>query len=215
VKRVVVAVGAAALTAIPIWGAATHREGAQTVRACIKKGHFVRPTSCPDGTHILTWNERGRRGPRGPMGPQGPTGPQGPQGDRGPAGPPGPPGSDPVVLVESATSTVGSASWENLPGARLQITIPDEAPAMILPHFQSDGSTCNGTGPCKVRILIDGVEANPQLHDANRWDGYTERMAGQYAAGSTHTVQVQYGDSNGSSITFNGWTLVAQTASGA
>lgn len=103
VAALVVAVGGAAVAAIP--------DGSGVIHGCYKTSNgalsVIDPAKgerCKSGEVALNWNEQGEPGDVGPTGPAGPkgdtgdtgatgaTGPAGPKGDRGPTGPEGPQG---------------------------------------------------------------------------------------------------------------------------
>jgi hypothetical protein len=89
-----IALGIAAVIALPTANALAHGGDTTLIHSCVKTSNgSVRivsaTTSCAAGETPLDWRIQGDPGPAGPAGPQGATGPQGPQGDPGAQGPQG------------------------------------------------------------------------------------------------------------------------------
>jgi K+-transporting ATPase A subunit len=133
------------------------------------------------------------------MGPAGPQGPQGPTGVL-----------SAVTKYSTTVSNVGNATWQDLPGATVTVTVPANTQAMVVARFSSQGSTCS-RGTCLMRILVDGTEAAPALGNNSTWTGYMERVLGPLGPGA-HTVKVQYGNKSGVTTRLNGWVLSAYLA---
>lgn len=106
-----------------------------------------------------------------------------------------------------------STTWHAVPGAKVKVTVPGGTNALLLLRFSaesacwslsfSETSASPGRGWCSVRILVDGVPAQPasgkdfafdSTSDANEsqgsWEGHAmERWF--FAGAGTHVVKVQ------------------------
>jgi hypothetical protein len=106
-----------------------------------------------------------------------------------------------------------STTWHGVPGAKVKVSVPGGTDALLLLRFSaesacwslsfSEGSASPGRGWCSVRILVDGVPAQPasgkdfafdSTSDANdsrgSWEGHAmERWF--FAGAGTHVVKVQ------------------------
>ncbi len=121
----------------------------------------------------------------------------------------------PVKLVRSAVdSSTTSTAWVAVPGASTTINVPSASSAAILARF-SGNSECLGNlsgNPCRLRIVVDGAEAQPSSLVANIFDtvpwaqpdvpeAHSTERSRAVSPGSSHTVTVQWRTDN-SSTTF-------------
>jgi hypothetical protein len=89
-----------------------------------------------------------------------------------------------------------SGTWVNVPGASVNITVPEGERALIVVRF-SPSVICSGSGICESRVLIGDVEAEPAKPvyfnpgSTNHWGViYTERSLGPLEPG-TYSVKGQ------------------------
>lgn len=107
------------------------------------------------------------------------------------------------VKVKSSDSAVSTAStsYVNLPGASVDMPVPGGESAVLLIRFSGE-SRCTAQLWCTVRVLVDGVEAQPaagtdfafESNDSSGGDVYESHSMDRTAAvgAGNHTVQVQY-----------------------
>jgi hypothetical protein len=183
-------------------------------------------------TRTRTLAAKVKRGPRGPRGPRGFRGRSGPQGPTGKTGETGPAGTGASLAIQVASSGVLSdsspTSFVNLAGATTSITVPVNTTAMILARFTAE-SSCSAPGVavqnwCSVRILVDGVEAQPAVGNNFAFDSTDEgnetvaswesHSVDRYAAGvgpGAHSVTVQEAVTSAATVfQLDDWTLVVE-----
>jgi hypothetical protein len=107
-----------------------------------------------------------------------------------------------TVVTESEISFIGSTAFQNLPGARLTITVPANQVQLVQAEFSAD-TTCQGAFPenfCRVQILADGTEMSPVAAGDFAFDGvgnaddFYEAHAMQRSillGPGTHVIQLQ------------------------
>jgi hypothetical protein len=126
------------------------------------------------------------------------------------------------VTRETSAQTTNSASYVNLPGSATTISVPSGQSALILARFSGE-SACEG-GPagnwCSVRILVDGVEAQPasgldfawdtDVASDDIWEAHSIDRSAVVGSGS-HTVRVQWAVTNvGTTFRLDDWSLTVE-----
>ncbi len=111
------------------------------------------------------------------------------------------------VVRDTAATSVGSTSFEDLPEASTTVRVPQGTRALILARFSAESLCLGPSGSpevCSVRILIGGQEAEPAsgsdfAFDSSNggadgpysWEGHSmDRSRGPLGPG-TYTVKVQ------------------------
>lgn len=124
-----------------------------------------------------------------------------------------------TVVTESDISFIGSTSFQDLPGARVTITVPANQVQLVQAEFGGD-STCQGSFAenfCRVQILADGAEMSPVAAGDFAFDGvgtaddFYEAHAMQRSillGPGTHTIKVQASVTlTGMSFFVDDWSL--------
>jgi len=131
-----------------------------------------------------------------------------------------------VIVVRQRAEQVMQAhnDWSDVPGATADVTVQDGTTALLLVRFSS-GSSCLGPGiaspACLVRVLVDGVEAEPVLGNRSVWGQNCGGGSTCYAALSidrsvgpldpgTHTVTIQAQPGHIQTLEFKGWSLTIE-----
>jgi len=131
-----------------------------------------------------------------------------------------------VIVVRQRAEQIMPAhnDWSDVPGATADVTVQDGTTALLLVRFSS-GSSCLGPGiaspACLVRILVDGVEAEPVLGNRSVWGQNCGGGSACYAALSidrsvgpldpgTHTVTIQAEPGHIQTLEFKGWRLTIE-----
>lgn len=130
------------------------------------------------------------------------------------------------VVTETVAQSTLAAAFIALPGATTTITVPTGTTGCLLLRFIAE-SSCTGGGAvsrwCSVRILVDGVEANPVVgtdfafdstdtgtETASSWESHAVERIARVSAG-LHTVTVQWGvNIAGPTFRLDDWTLVVE-----
>lgn len=113
-----------------------------------------------------------------------------------------------------------STQFLDLPGASTTITVPANTRAHILARF-SAASSCGGSGYCDVRILINGLETEPdnvvpifKYSDGGAFDSRSIDRSSRVPLGpGVYTVKVQYrnaSENDGSSFALTNWSLTVE-----
>ena len=153
--------------------------------------------------------------------PPGPAGPAGPPGAAGPAGPAGT-GATVAFAVTAGpnATTTTSASYVDVPNASASVTVPAGGAATLLLTFTGESACSGGDGFCRVRILVDGNEAEPAVNTDFAFDssdGNTETSASYEShavqrsvagvAAGAHTVTVKYSVFGTPTLRLDDWSL--------
>jgi hypothetical protein len=146
---------------------------------------------------------------------------------QGPAGSPGAPGTmlDVEIATDNAEASFNSTSWTDLAGASVVVVVPEGSTGTVLARF-SPVLTCqafgSADGECRVRIVVDGAEADPVLDSGavavhfENWPGdyhyhaVTIERSAQGLGPGAHVVQVQYQNNASGGFIVRGWHLVAE-----
>jgi hypothetical protein len=102
------------------------------------------------------------------------------------------------VVTNTATVQTSSKTWVDVPGASTAVNIPANHTALLLVRYSAE-STCGAVGYCSIRVLVDGVEADPVTGTTFAFDSTGEgpeaasmdRSTGPLPAGN-HLVKLQY-----------------------
>ena len=144
-----------------------------------------------------------------------------------------PPTSDqggPVTGVKVVRGTeleeTSSQTFVNFPGGVTTITVPSGQRALLLMRFTAESSCLSGkaVGWCSVRILVDGVPADPAQGLEFKFDStprfaddafvYAHAMDRSRAVGAgTHTVRIQWATRN-ARFQLDDWHLTVERAAG-
>ena len=133
------------------------------------------------------------------------------------------------VVSDAAESSTLSSTFMDIPGATVTIKVPAATQALLLVRFSGE-SRCDISFPatCAVRVLVNGVEAQPSRGIASAFDSAPgtgpptqvvlrqshsiDRSAGPLDPGS-YTVDVQYAisfEGGGSSFRLQDWSLTVE-----
>ena len=125
-----------------------------------------------------------------------------------------------VVTSTDAASTT-SSTFTPVPGGRVAFGVGERAPHQHVLVTFSGESTCATTGPaartCRIRVMVDGREADPVAAHELAFDDATsihapeshaiQRVYGPIGAGR-HEVRVEFATSAGdTTFTLDDWTL--------
>ena len=125
-----------------------------------------------------------------------------------------------VISATDPTTTTGT-TFVALPGAGAALRIGANAPHQHVLVTFSGESTCATSGPsaesCRIRVLVDGREADPVVAHEVAFDDATtthaaeshavQRVYGPLGPGR-HTIHVQYATSSAdTTFTLDDWTL--------
>lgn len=109
--------------------------------------------------------------------------------------------------IDNAYSETTTTTWTDFPGAATTITVPSNQQALILVRFSGESScaatSSEGTGYCSVRVLVNGVEAEPSDGDLFAFGVVSEGTFKEYESHSvdrslgplapgTYTVKLQW-----------------------
>jgi len=129
------------------------------------------------------------------------------------------------AVTETAAQTTSSTVFVNLPGAATNISVPGDETALLVARFTAE-SQCDGGGAgkfCSVRVLIDGVEANPasgldfafdsvEPGGSGLWEGNALDRSKLVGAGA-HTVVVQWAVTNTATVfRLDDWSFTVERA---
>jgi hypothetical protein len=119
-------------------------------------------------------------------------------------------GTDFDAAYSTNAASTTSTSFINVPGMTGSVKVPPGKTGTVVALYTAE-STCDaGASWCAVRILLDGVEMNPQEGTNTAFDGSfndsyetnaLQRISVAVPAG-THTVQIQYAVIGGSGQVF-------------
>jgi len=124
-----------------------------------------------------------------------------------------------VVVSDNTAQTIeNQTEWTDLAGAASTVGVPLNWTSALLVLRFSGADICNSAN-CLVRILVDGVEANPVMDRSSVFDG----PAGVISSHSIdrwitvgpgmHVVQVQWAQSGGGvTFTLTYWQLTVERA---
>jgi len=123
-----------------------------------------------------------------------------------------------VSLTDTDVSTTSSTSYVNL--AATTIDVPANQSAQILARFSGE-SLCEGgsNGWCSLRILVDGVEMDPQVFNnfafdapGDTWESHSiDRTSHSRIGVGTHTITVQYSVVAGATqFSLDDWQLTVE-----
>jgi len=130
------------------------------------------------------------------------------------------------VVTETTAQTTSSTAYVNLPGGAATIGVPSGEAAVILVRFSGE-SQCSGGAAgnwCSVRVLIDGVEANPAAGLDFAFDSVSAAAAQDFwesnsmdrsrtVGAGTHSVVVQWAVTNAATVfRLDDWSLTAERA---
>jgi hypothetical protein len=100
------------------------------------------------------------------------------------------------ILTQSTPDTYSTTSWHTI--GTTSVSAPRRA--IILARFTAESSCYGGRGWCSVRILIDGVEAEPVAgidfaFDDNEglvnWESHSVERSRRVTGSGSHSVAVQ------------------------
>ena len=129
------------------------------------------------------------------------------------------------VVTETNAQSTSSTAFVNLPGATATIGVPSGETAVLLARFSAE-SQCDGGAAgnwCSVRILIDGVEANPasgldfafdsvEAGGSGLWTGSSMDRS-RLVGGGVRTVVVQWAVTNAATVfRLDDWSLTVERA---
>ena len=132
-----------------------------------------------------------------------------------------PTGSVRMVRGGTATTT-SSVNFVDVPGAATTITIPAGTRAVLRARFVAESSCAGGAGYCRVRILINGVEAQPAVgtdfafdstnngnETSSSWESHAvERSSAIILPAGNYVVRVQQSTSSaGVTFRLDDWHL--------
>lgn len=112
-------------------------------------------------------------------------------------------------------------AWQNVPGTATTVSVPDSGSATLLARFTAESACYGAAGYCRVRLLVDGAEAEPAVgadfafdsSDNNTetsasWESHSVERVSTVGPGN-HTVTVQVLTSAGLNLRLDDWTVVA------
>lgn len=130
------------------------------------------------------------------------------------------------VVTETTAQTTSSTAYVNLPGATTTIGVPTGEAAVLVARFTAE-SQCSGGAAgnwCSVRVLIDGVEANPAAGLDFAFDSVSAAAAQDFwesnamdrsrtVGAGTHSVVVQWAVTNAATVfRLDDWSLTVERA---
>ena len=124
-----------------------------------------------------------------------------------------------TVLTETSATTFSGTSFVNLATS----SVFAGAGSFIVATFSAESACYNGSGWCSVRILIDGVEAEPVVGtdfafdstDGNRetaasWESHSMQRTRTVTTTATHSVVVQVAQVGaGVTARYDDWALTS------
>jgi hypothetical protein len=119
------------------------------------------------------------------------------------------------IVTEATDSTYTSSAFTTVGST----TIAAGAGSHLLARFTAESKCSGGSGWCSVRILVDGIEADPAVgtnyafdatddSDDGSYGGHSVERAFTVSSGGTHTVTVQAAIGFGNpDLWLDDWTL--------
>lgn len=124
-----------------------------------------------------------------------------------------------TVLTQDAAAVYASASWTTIGSEALYAT----AGSFIVTTFTAESACYGGSGWCSVRILVDGVEAQPAVgtdfafdstnggaDGASSWESHSVQRTQTVGTSAGHTVTLQVATVGGGVVDrLDDWTLTS------
>jgi len=132
------------------------------------------------------------------------------------------------VATGTNATTTSSNTYVDLAGASTTVDIPAGHEGTIVVTFSGESACYGGSGWCGVKVLIDGVEANPSVtggtsvfefafdstdgdtETSSSWESHAIQRSSDTLTAGSHTVTVQYGVFGTASFRIDDWQLTAQ-----
>ncbi len=126
------------------------------------------------------------------------------------------------VVTDATQQTTTSTTWVDVPGATATFTHPKKQKTLILATFSGPSMCTGGAGECKVKILINGLEAEPATTDGSifddaiaghddGWESHSLQRTRGTLRDKTYTIQVQWRVTDAATtFALDDWTLTAE-----